>query len=661
MTNMKVPGISGFMIGFFIHAIVFAQDSARFGANTAVKYNPSSETRLINRPGDLWQYFQYGMVDFFATPIEIEDLFLPEQDPDKWLVEGHPVDNPYKKSDAPALRLPGESQFMLGKPLPMDMKSVQGKKIRIYIWEKGINVGRNESLNSWGDPPDIYMYIKNTENKIISSESFHLGSQGTFPWHCFYEDLYIPEGADGIYLEFRNRYGESVLFSNISYEFVSVWNTLDSLNDKQDPVTGSLARNPYYDDYNFSLIYGRASRYKWNFWKGVNGGLLGKQYDISTRDRLKKYFFEKVQQDADHMNHGIMYLASHYNWGKKYNLLPEGVDGNWIKSFADMVIRSQDKKTGYWGSKGFPISMGMTFHLASGLFNSGTDHEDSPDFESIHHMGIRIPRPRKIIKTTLAMQSGYIDENGLECKAGWPHHAYNFTNNPNEKDQRCALIVTANALYLMNIVKKYTGPKLRKEVYASTKAAVYYVLKRCVLNNGLHRQSDTDKHITSGKNFIGWILNYSDYLERKIVEELPPPEVIASIQDDHIVIKGQQRIIGQNSIRVYKAPKGLNSCEVNESNLIGIILCKEGRNIEEMDPILAARKIIQASKDHWGLDYSRMDYLNWKINILTPQELIVANTPDNLKLEKADVRNDVLYVSSVNWYGEESKLIKLSY
>lgn len=632
-------------------------------AETEPNDPPAPENRKHNRPAELWQYYMYGMVDYFAEPVAIEALFGPDQDRSKWLVKGHPIHNPYKQSEAPALMLQGTSEFMSGNPLPIKMEKVHGRTVRIYFWEKGIEAGREESLNSWGDPPDVYIYIKNAENETVSFKFLHLGTQGTFPWHCYYGETFVPKTAAGIYLKFLNRHGDRVFFSNLSWEIVTKENALDELNEKQDPVTGSLAYNPYYDDYNFSLIYGRADRYKWNFWKGVNGGLKGNQYDIRTRAGLRKYFTEKVLIDADHMNHGVMYLADRYNWGKQRNVLPDGMEDGWLECLAELVIGAQDPDTGYWGTKGFPLSMGMTFHITEGLFDYyGVEHPDRPSRErnSIRHMGIKeIPLADKIVETTLNMQAGYIDEDGVERKAGWPRHAYNFTENPNSEKQRGSLIVCANAMWMMRRMERFVQPPLQQKIYDSSKAAIRYILRKCVLDSGLYLQSDTDREITSGEYFMEWILDHTNYLERKIVENIPEPEMTARKQNDVLIIEWGNPLPEQNCVRVYAASKHRKGADLNESDLVGIIH-RTGHRIYEMDPLLVARKISIASKEHWGKGFEKQEgYLGWKINVLTPQNLAVVKDAAPLEIPIEDMENKKIYVSAANWYGEESNPVLL--
>lgn len=617
-------------------------------------YQPTPDDRIENRPPELWRYYMHGVVDYFAQPIDLLPL-LDGKARDKWVVNDRPIDNPFFKSDAAALRVNGGQELTLPKPLPIDLDAARGKTIRVFCWTSGENIGRENSPNSYSEPPSMVLILKNRAGKTLATTTSMTGSTGTFPWHCYHKDVFVPGETASIHAKFYNRYGGPAFFSNVSWE-------LDppkyANNDRQDPITGSWASNPYHDQMNmqFRFIPGyNVTRYKWRFFEGPAVGMVAQSYNIATLDGLRRYFHEKVKSDNDHMNHSLMYFASRYHFGKAHDLLPQTMDEQWLAELARLVIEDQDEATGYWGTAHDPLSMGITFHFVEGLFSYyGYDRiRDSEEFRNDRrHVGVlEIPRADRIIQTTLAMQSTYTNERGEETLAGWPRIAYDYTTTPNASEQRASLAVTNNAIDLMRRCEPFVDEALRRRVYDSIRAGVHYVMTHCVQEDGVWRQEDTASAPTVN-HYMPRILSASFYLERVPRPELPPPTLkVTRVADDRLSVAWLDPDGEHNSVRLFALPEGAAFDRADVSDLIGIIH-RRGDKIAERDPFIVIRQMEAGAKQRWGKGWPNKVYVDEKTRKV-PDDLPYTVNNEELIL-RGDLKNKRVYAVAATWYGEES-------
>lgn len=642
----------------------------------------TADTRKDDRPEDLWRYYMHGVVDHFATPVPWEAMLGPDQAAEGWLTD-QPIDTPYKQSNMPALvldctgklpfgpqletekdRVPSR-QIDLAQPVPVDMAAVRGKRLRLFVWHKGDDIGARN--NCWHSA-DIYVTVRDADGNPLSAHEGYFQTLRTFPWHCYYTDTFVPEGAAGVYLRFYNKFHGVAYFSNLSWEVVNDSNTYDN-NEKQDPFSGSLAFNPIYQEMPYHLKWGFGSKYPWRFVLGEKIGLAGQPYDITTNEGFRKYYLEEARTEPEHMNHGILYMQSMYRNGMAGKMLPPMEDG-WLENFAKVLMDDQDPETGYWHD-GVNLSLGLTFHLVDMHFRYyDMPRPDREDQVSRGHALVQyIPRAKEIILTSLAQQSSYTDEQGVHRKAAWNWPAYRLTTQPDQYEQKCYLGTTWDAICLIRRCSRYVDEDLQEQVYESVKAAFRYVLHEMVYEDGTFRQRDTDEHPTSA-SYMGHILQDSSWLERRITADVPVPKVEAAVDE-----KGRCRFRWvepsdpQNSVRIYVAPNGTAADAINESHLAGIIH-RTGEKVYAMDPLLAVQKIRRGTAERWGgtmelppaNDWRGRRYLPWKLRMVAydaDYSLPHADQAGPLSLTIEEPRKKAVYVSAATWYGEECTPVKV--
>lgn len=622
------------------------------------------ENRKEGRPDDLWRTYMHGVVDHFATPVPLGSLLSDEQKNKRLFVPRQTINTPYKTGRVDIVRAVRSDSIETTNPLPVDMELVRGKTIRVFIWMKGDDVGARN--NDW-HCPSMYVIIKDAEGKTLLSRDSYFKTQRTFPWHCYYVDRFVPENAAGIYLRVFNKFLGTASFAMPSYEIVTDENTYTT-NEKQDPFTGSLAFNPIYDPLPYHLQRGtlNADRYQWRLVLGDKIGLIGQPYDITTRAGLSRYYFEKAKTQGDHMNHGVLYLGSLYRNGIKKNLLPPMEEG-WLEHLADILIDDQDEKTGYWHD-GKSLSLGLTFHLVDMHFRyKDVPRADRPDqINTGLDLGLkRIPRADKIIETSLMMQSTWTDEHGNKRLAAWNRAAYRYTEDPDKSPEKCNFASTWDAINLIRRASNYVDDATRRRVESAVREAFYYVLRFNVLDDGTFLISDRDEHPTTPYYMAG-IMRDSAWLERKIDPDMTPPDVVARANHEQAVFTWRNPAENHNSVRIYVVPQGTPIDAIDEQFLTGVIH-RTGQKVYEMDPFVGCQKIRHAMAKRWGSSLELPPADNWKGKRYLPWKLRKLNFPlvvsDNLEpltLQVDQVTDKHVYVSSVTWYGEESRPVPVN-
>ena len=620
--------------------------------------------REKDRPADLWRYYMHGAVDHFATPIPFEALFDSPEKAKQWLDPKAIIDTPYKKSDLPAMKLTVNEQkrlckFYFLKPLPIKVQEFRKKCLLFYFWAKADDLGGFT----------IRLTFKTSTGETLSNQNVAspnlVFTRGTFPWHCYYGYWFIPQEADTIYLSLEAwGYHGTVWFSNFSWEPKSPDSFL-RWNNRQDPLTGSSAPNPDYDEMP-ELLDGVVNGYKWNFLLGKKAGIKGEPYDISTKSGYRDYYFNRAKKlGGDHLHRAVRDLPNKLLFAQKYNLLPVPLEEGWFENYKKMLLEDQDTETGFWRTADGVPSLGLTFHLVHANFNyydiQRPDRKDQINEKDLQgSIFKRVPHAEKIVQNLLFLQSSYIDECGVKRKAAWCHAAYDYTKTPDGYKDKCWLCSTWDAIFLARNASRFVNKELQTQVYQSVKDAFRYVLHKCVQDDYQFKQHDTDKGPSSGA-FMAHIVGDSSYLERKIDIVRESPDVTFEAEGEDLTFSWKKKDKGDGiAVRIYIVPAGLKPEEINEKYLIGVIH-HTGYKIYEMDPFIATYKIFQASLNRFGDKFRTQpetafggnEYVWWKLRMIN-YPLPYTNDGKPLTLKIKDHKNKDIYVSTINWYGEES-------
>ncbi len=604
------------------------------------------------RPAELWRWYMHGITDDKATPVRLDAI--PELAP--LLDSKTRLDTPFKKSGEAAVKLmkPKEVTF----PLLTDCKAVRGKKIRIFFWLKGFKVGYKDGWHA----PNIVVIPRDRDGRSLYAYDSGFHTEGTYPWHCYYVDRFIPKETESLWLKLYTPNGVAH-FTGIGWEPVGPENTYDA-NFEQDPHSGSLAPNVCYDQMPEHMTQGQGTKYPWEWLRGGKIGLIGQPDDVTTKAGFRDYYFNMAKKRPEHMNHAILYMGGMFRSGQEQKLLPPMEDG-WLENFAQILMADQDPATGYWHD-GKALSLGLTFHLCNMHFRRyELQRSDREDISSSLALVDYVPRAREMILQTLKQQSTWTAPDGVTRPAAWSRAAYRYTLKPDDSKDKCYLGSTWDAIYLLRLASRCVDdPALKAQVYDSVKNAMFYMLHKNVTDDGQWLSSDLDDH-PSNPSYIVNIMQDVHYLERKIDPAMPTPEVSCRPSASGGTEFSGKVPAGADSIRIYIADSGIPAGKIDETSLAGVIQ-RTGHKFYEMDPFVGCDKTRHALNRRFGTslelppesDWRGKRYLPWKFRKL---KLPLPFTTDNQPLTlPAKLDGKAVYISSCNWYGEESPLVPLS-
>ena len=372
-----------------------------------------------NRPAELWRDYMHGIVPDKAIKIPADEIVKRNPQSAKFLSRQELL-----KGEL-SFRITNKSNLTV--TLPVKIADMKGNKIRLFYWCKGVRAGYN---NGW-HAPWLVLIARNAAKKNLFTFPAWFHTIGTYPWHCYYVDIFIPAATAEFAVNFYTPNGVAY-FSGFAWEKVTKENTYSN-NYKQCPTTGSLAPNVYYDQMPEHMTRGYGTKYPFRWFLGKKIGLIGQPDDITTLAGFTNYFKTKGIKQPEHMNHGLLHLADAYRLGKRLNLLPPVEDG-WLENFGKLLVEAQDPVTGYWHD-GRRLSLGATFHLLNMHFRyHELKRSDRPDIiKPGMDIGTKtVPHADEMIKQTLKQQSTWRDPQGNLRKAAWNTAAYNITNEPDK-------------------------------------------------------------------------------------------------------------------------------------------------------------------------------------------------------------------------------------
>ena len=554
------------------------------------------------------------------------------------------------------IRLGGEARLNGGRVLLSELGAKSGQYIRVFFWAMVDGIDDHQSqwrgTNSYGAPPQLLIFLLDgSGRKIAQGPERTIAAFGPFPWHCYYQDLWLPQNSAALNFTFKNSWNKKAQFSGFSWQSISEADASEGTDALQDPVSGSLATNIAYDSWSGHLRK-LGNRYPWRFLQGPTIGLKGVHHDLTTAQGLVDFFEQEALLDEDQLNHGVLYLARTYYKGKTLGLLPEHMPEDWDQQLLKLVLSAQDPKTGYWGTRKRPRSMGITFHLVNGLFSFGISREGEaavPDRDRLLPAA-RLPGADRIVDTTLKMQSRGRD-GGREL-AGWARSAYNYTGSPDRSESKASLVVTGNAIELLRRSELFVEPAARAQIYGAIKSAVRYVLDCCLEDDGAWRQSDVDESASSD-SYMFRILDKSHYLERKPGRNRPPPVV---------------RLVGENgggsqfawqpspgmpqSLRVY-AP-----VSDGKEKLVAIVETSDASALGS-DPYIVVGNIRMAAERRWRSAWNPQSFLMKRLSEVADAERILLGPGQTRFSLRLPVPSQPLSFVSADWYGEESSPAEL--
>ena len=172
-----------------------------------------------NRPAELWRDYMHGIVPDKAIKIHADEIVKRNPQSAKFLSRQELL------KGEPSFRITNKSNLTV--TLPVKIADMKGNKIRLFYWCKAYKAGYN---NGW-HAPWLVLITRNAAGKTLFAFPAWFHTIGTYPWHCYYVDIFIPQAAEEFAVNFYTPNGIAC-FSGFAWEKVTQENTYSN-NYKQ--------------------------------------------------------------------------------------------------------------------------------------------------------------------------------------------------------------------------------------------------------------------------------------------------------------------------------------------------------------------------------------------------------------------------------------------
>jgi hypothetical protein len=642
---------------------------------------------------DFWRFFMHGFRDHKATPIAWRQLFADEKDAEAWIDPTQTLNNTVKNSTFPALLLEGQKTLVLPKPV-LDipaLATLKGRTLRFFIWLKGENCGQDRTL--WDGAPSLTLSLKDSLNNLIITESSLFKTRGTFPWFCYHLEIEIPtllnttliekkaETAEeaggapldlnlmvamldpaqaaiprlpdggGLYMTLSNLGGGKAWFSTLSWEIADKANSLPQ-SEWADPVTGSRAPNPDYDEFPMHLFFGIEPEKSWTF---LTGNRVYK--DLTTINGLEQYL-KFAAKDWFHMQYGVAklgYLQATIAVLKQASTFESG----WREALCKQLLALQNPTTGLWGAGGTDNLM-VTHAIVTNCFSPKTLPRSDRAQEETPWLNVSkngLPNIGALLNSLLGARLK--DPASGKLKA-WNRFAFQPEYlGAGQRDKVCDLGATSAAVQILAQIAAQTIISSEKEMALNAiRDAWEYSMTNFVTPNYLWKQDDLSLSVTSPA-FMMPLLEATQWLEPRISKDLSAPATEATeLPGNKYRVRWNDKKTSFVSLRIYAVPAETAPEKLTEKHLVAI-LNRSNRSPLTADPLCGLQTFAATAQRRWGItpQSEGADYIAEKLAAI-PKDLTLAEGgaeiifPIPQILENETPIPLKYYLSAVTAYGE---------
>jgi hypothetical protein len=670
---------------------------------------PERRGQLLPAPdASFWRCFMHGQTDIFTNIVPWQAVLGAEQS--ELLDHDNTVDNPFKKSTLPSLRLADARRIVAAQPIIglEQLEELRGRMLRVFIWIKGKDCGEDAPL--WTAAPGIGLHLKDANGMLVHENSGFFRTRGTFPWFCYYVDFPVyltlktspdpvaseEEGAaadeeedaedklgsfadllriddagnglaadteelqlelpadGGLYISLENPRSGTAWFADLSWKEINPRDSFANLQQKErrvDPQSGSLAPNPDYDELPMHIFFGLSKNTPWNFLGGTD--LLP---DLSRNQHLGAYM-ETAEGDWMHMLQAVPYLVYIYNTGQILSCTPAFEDG-WAQNLLQHLQSLQDPRSGLWTVNDRPNLL-VTRRIAENSFRlHGFLRSDRPEHPTpwLCVDGTALPMATQLCENILKVQRR--DVSG-DKGAGWNIYAFQpeelLAPGQNNRGDLCA---TDAAVNILRQALPLLPSEQQKEVQEAIRNAWEFVMGRLLQPNGLWRQQDGDLRVSHPRFFYSF-LEATPWLEYRQNGDEAPVLSIDYISANFLRVGWPKPLSRYVAVRLYLAPGDLPMKELREEHIVAI-LQPNSSSLLAFDPLLAMQRIARAGYERWGVTPESEDapYIAEKIRQLSAKVQVVPRGKQaeiNIPMPEPGQAAHKLYAAAITRYGEMSK------
>lgn len=579
------------------------------------------------------------------------------------------------------------------------LQSNRGEILRFHVWIKA--EGNTSEKNLWNGAPSLLFQLIDDNGNLVMSAASAFKTRGTYPWHNYYVDVTLPRNftltgkaksnftgdnllsmlgmtsdvksaQPGLYLTLSNLGGGKAWFGGLTYERIDE-NTHKRSDKWLDDETASMAPNPKYDELPMMLFYGLDTKLPWRFLEG------NEVYrNIRSIDGLKAYL-ETAKDDWFHLQEAVAKLPYLYVTANVLQLT-ENFDEGWLEVLREELENAQDSKTGFWKVNGVPnllVTSALINHCFSPMSLSHADRKATPTPWNATAPEATLKYAEKIVKTLL-------DER-VPGTPAWNNFAFQGKDIAGA-DTRTDFLATAVAIQILARAKEALTPEYEEyeEADKAIKAAYDYVVANFVLKNqkNLWRENNVVGAIANSPEGMFEIFESTCVLEKRVNPSLPLPKVSCARKSSAGLGKAAVTWSGNEkelvAVRIYAAPDHLNSNELNEQHLIGV-LERPNAAPKAQDPLMLVYRMAKAAQTQWRVTPADLgaEYVAEKLANLAKflggtkrltegtsgEKPVIMNVSSPIAFghseDDAESVNIKIYAVGVNAYGETTPCIPL--
>ncbi|MBR4673994.1 MAG: hypothetical protein IKP00_05965 [Victivallales bacterium] len=467
------------------------------------------------------------------------------------------------------------------------------------------------------------------------------------------EDAEAVKRLPGLYITLCNPTSGTAWFSTLSWQRIKADETIFSPSAKitaLDPMMGSYAPNPDYDELPMHLFFGVPSEGKWTFLTGTKA-----LKPLIDTDNLNECL-EIAKSDWMYMLHAVPYLFSLHANGILLKTMPDFESG-WAETVLDFISSSQQPSTGLWGVNDAP-NLFITDAILKNTFSA----QVPPYHDWTPHATPWRGSPKLKLAYADNIIDALVDAQTLRNRrpAAWNNCAFSpVLHDAPQNASICDLPATAAATSIL----RYAAASASEEKVAKAQMAISQawntVMSSMLMRNGLWKTSFSGDFNASQASLFDF-LDATPWLSFRTSEAIPPAQANLALDDTFTLTASWKPEAPAVALRIFVADNDVKTEELNETHLAAIIQ-PPAKSYSAKDPVVLLRELVDTGAKRWGISpvANGNAYIAHKLASI-PKGLKVFTKLNNQKLKlKQGKRKQLIHFATVNAYGEMSEIVTI--
>ncbi len=457
----------------------------------------------------------------------------------------------------------------------------------------------------------------------------------------------------GLYVTLSNPASGKAWFSTLSWQMVKADETIFSQSAKfraLDPVTGSFAPNPDYDELPMHLFFGLSADKKWNFLAGTKA-LKPLIYKENLNECL-----EMAKHDWMYMLHAVPYLYSLYTNGMLLKTMSD-FDKGWDETVLNFIGSTQQSTTGLWGVNDTP-NLFITEAILKNTYSAQAPAYSDWTPQATPWKGsskLKLAYADTIIDSIVHAQT-FVQGRS----AAWNNCSFNLDlTEANESTSTCDMPATAAAASILRYAAVSAGDEAVAKAQVALAQAWNYVMSSIIMRNGLWKGSSSSTSVGSQTSLFDF-LDATPWLTFRTSDIMPAPQANLALDEKLNLTASWTPEAPAVALRIFVAGNDVKTENLNETHLVAIIQ-PPAKSYTAKEPLLLLRELVATGAKQWGVSpvVNGNGYILHKLQGI-PKDLKVFTKLNGNKLKlKQGKRKQLIHYATVNAYGEMSNIVTI--